>query len=79
MGETIGFLLVWGLIGGGCFLLVFAIIMGFKGRGGRSLDSTIPSDEARRQTELLKRQTDVLERNRMEAWSQPDYFNKGKK
>lgn len=79
MGGTIGFIFVWGLIGGGCLLLVFAIVMGFKGRGVRSVDFSIPSDEARRQTELLKRQTDVLERNRMEAWSQPDYFNKGKK
>lgn len=77
--ETLGFLLVWGLIGAGILLLVFAIVMGFKGRGVPSPHLLIPSDETRRQTDLLKRQTEIMERNRMEAWSQPDYFNKGKK
>lgn len=69
-------ILVWLLAILGICLLVFAVVAGVvSGRKSRSNFTYTPLDEeSRRQNDMMKRQNDILERNRMEAWSKPDYF-----
>ena len=33
-------------------------------------------DELKQQSAILKKQADILEKNRMERWTDPNYFNR---
>ena len=55
------------------------VVVVYRAITGKTIRFSRPSyedDEAKKQTVQLKKTADILERDRMERWTNPDYFKK---
>jgi len=70
--------LVWilAMIGVGSILvsIVAAVVNSSIGRTYLPVEQG--DDELKQQSAILKKQADILEKNRMERWTDPNYFNR---